>query len=78
MFLRLLIWMVIFYLVLNFSNIRKGKLGEWKSSLLLPFSLALAMTVVDAGLRLAFYSSAIIFLLLAVASYLVLRKLTRH
>jgi hypothetical protein len=74
--LRIGLFTVIFYLVLNFGRIRNGEMYWQGNSLFLPFSLALALTIVDSCLRIAFYYGFLLFILIVVISYLVLRCLS--
>ncbi|HAA90362.1 MAG: Uncharacterized protein XD63_0783 [Thermoanaerobacterales bacterium 50_218] len=79
-FLKLVINTVLFFIIFNFSRIRQRKFLFSIDSLVLPFSLGLALTVVDCLLRAVFFYSFLSFIIISALAYtalkLVLRKKT--
>ncbi len=75
-FIRVVLFTVIFYIILNFSAIRRGAFK--KGSLILPFSLGLAFTIIDSFMRFAFYYSLILFILISCISYGALTYIARR
>jgi len=67
---------LIFYLVLNFSKIKQRKPFEVRS-LIIPFSLSVALALVDSVLRVAFYYSFLLFILISGIVYGLLSFFTK-
>lgn len=68
-FLRILINTIILFLILNFSKIKQQKVFFNLRSFILPFSLGFAITFVDTILRVTFFYSVVIFILIASVLY---------
>lgn len=75
-FLKVLIFALLFYFILNFSQIKQRRPFQMHS-LILPFSLSIALTLVDSVLKVAFYYSFLLFLLISGFSYWLLSFFTR-
>jgi hypothetical protein len=72
--LRLVILTVIFFLIFNFAQIRSGTFRFQPRSLVLPFSLSFALVIVDTFLRAAFFYALIVFVVIAILCYFLLRS----
>ncbi|AFV11699.1 hypothetical protein Tph_c14910 [Thermacetogenium phaeum DSM 12270] len=76
--LGLFILTLIFFFVLNFHQIRRGRfVFQWRS-FILPFSLSLALLIVDLFLKVALHYALIIFVFVAASCYLLLHLLAKR
>ncbi len=73
-FVRLIILTGIFFLILNYSQLRSGNFRFQPGSLVLPFSLSFALVIVDTFLRAAFFYALFIFIVVALLCYFLLRS----
>ncbi len=76
--LKLLLYTILFFIILNFSQIKQRKLLFKIDSLVLPFSLGLALTVVDCLLRAVFFYSFLSFIIIFTFAYTALKLLLRE
>ncbi|MFY9140286.1 MAG: hypothetical protein WBJ83_08860 [Thermacetogeniaceae bacterium] len=76
-FVRLIILTAIFFLILNYSQLRSGNFKFQPGSLILPFSLSFALVIVDTFLRAAFFYALLIFIVVALLCYFLLRSWKR-
>jgi len=65
---------LVFYLILNFSKLRKGIFSG--RDLVFPFSLALAATIVDSFIKTAFIAAFFAFIVIFAACFGVLYFIT--
>lgn len=75
--IRLIVLTLVFFIILNFHQIRSGRFVFQGRSFLLPFSLGFALVMVDTFLRVAFFYAMVIFVLVAALCYFLLRLLER-
>jgi hypothetical protein len=69
---RAVIYALIFFFVLNGSNIGKGKRLD-RFAWVLPLSLGIALGVVESFFKLAFYSGFLIFLIITLICFFTFR-----
>ena len=76
-FVRLIILTGVFFLLFNYSQLRSGNFKFQPGSLMLPFSLSFALVIVDTFLRAAFFYALLIFIVVALLCYFLLRSWKR-
>lgn len=75
--IRIVLLTLLFFIVLNFHQIRCGQFTFDSKAFLLPFSLSFALVLVDTFLRAAFFYALIIFIIVAALCYFLLRLLEK-
>lgn len=76
--IRIIILTIVFFLILNFSQICSREFKFQARSLIFPFSLSFALVLVDSFLRVTFFYAFILFVVIASLCYFLLRLIEKR